>query len=72
MKNITNYATSQVEDTAVGRATKSEAITFRLSANALEHIDSYRDTLHMTRTDVIEVLLMFAMKYVAHKKHERR
>jgi hypothetical protein len=72
MRTNTNYANSRIEDVACGKFSKKEYIRIGFSNGTIELLDDYSDTLHMTRTDVVEVLVMYAIKSIAHKKHEKR
>jgi hypothetical protein len=53
-------------------STKSEQLSLRLSEYTLKAIDSYCETLNMSRNNMIEVMLHFYVRYMALKKLERR
>jgi hypothetical protein len=52
--------------------TKSEQINIRMTAYTVEQIDKYAAELNMKRSNMIEVMLMFFIKYAAVTKQERR
>jgi hypothetical protein len=53
-------------------STKKVQLSLRLSEYTLKAIDSYCETMNISRNNMIEVMLHFYVRYMALKKQERR